>query len=59
VDYIIAPPVLQDEALRALIANLEIYLHNEVLDTYKGFFLTEAPPGKFMKQLFMERLCLR
>jgi hypothetical protein len=59
VDYIIAPPVLQDEALRALIANLEIYLHNEVLDTYKVFFLTEAPPGKFMKLLFMERLCLR
>lgn len=58
-DYIFAREVLQNEALRALIANLEIYLHNEVLDTYKIFFMTEAPPGKFMKLLFMKRLCLR
>ncbi len=51
--------VLQNEALRALMANLEIFLHDEFLDTHKNFFMTEAPPGELMKLRSMERLCLR
>ncbi len=50
--------VLQNESLMALIANLEIFLHNGSFDTHKIFFMTEAPPGKFMKLDFIERLCL-
>jgi hypothetical protein len=59
VEYIIATEALPNDALRALIADLEIYLHNEILDTHEIFFMTKAQPGKFMKLRFMERPCLR